>query len=610
MCARRWCSVLVLTAVTLAAAPAPARADGGPAPALSRPTPLAARPTVDIRLPEGALYVNQPATIRVVVSNFTQDARRPVMPDIDDLDIRAGGVSNASRTMDLGGQVTMTRERSFSYVIVPRRAGELTIPPIEVTADGQQMRTSPTTLTVYEPDRGEAGELLIVDVTTPRDQAYVGQRIPLTLRIAIRSGTVSGHRLTANNLFACINGRMTALGPFPTPERYSTEQRATPDGGRATYYVYQTTTDYVPQQAGDLSLDNVLIVVDYPTQLRRDVFGELAIADAQRVAARPELPQVEVRPLPEDGKPAGFTGAVGTFNIDVSASPLDVRVGDPITLDITIRGDGPIETLPPPDLAAVPGLSDGFRIADAPPGGRVEGSTKHFSAVIRPTRPDVQAIPPLTYPYFDPDRGEYAVARSNPIPLEVEQSTTLSPAEIEGLAPVDPNIRPSAAPADALRGEETRERVLLRSHTPISLAAVAAVTLGPAALFVLVWAYVGLWLPRAADVGQRRRRTARRTALRRLSAAAKHSGATAAGEAAAALRGFVADRLNLPPGRVGGGALLDELRQRGVPQATIERCAAVLNEAEQLAYGGARAEAVEHLIHEAHACLVRLGRAL
>src|SRR4029450_11656397 len=72
---------------------------------------------------------------------------------------------------------------------------------------------------------------------------------------------------------------------------------------------------------------------------------------------------LDVLPLPDQGKPAGLSGAVGRFALDVRAAPLDVTAGDPVTLTYTVSGAGDLSSVTPPALVG----SDALRVYPVPP---------------------------------------------------------------------------------------------------------------------------------------------------------------------------------------------------------------------------------------------------
>ena len=114
--------------------------------------------------------------------------------------------------------------------------------------------------------------------------------------------------------------------------------------------------------------------------------GDLAVARQVPIPRRPPVITVpDALPLPTEGRPESFTGAVGKYDISALAVPTNVRVGDPIELVIDIRGDL-IETLPAPDLTAIPRLTEDFRVPAETLAGTVSGDRKRFTQRIRAKR--------------------------------------------------------------------------------------------------------------------------------------------------------------------------------------------------------------------------------
>ncbi|MEZ5363746.1 MAG: BatD family protein [Bryobacterales bacterium] len=139
-------------------------------------------------------------------------------------------------------------------------------------------------------------------------------------------------------------------------------------------------------------------------------------------------------PLPEQGKPANFSGLIGNFHFDAHAVPTAVSVGDPITLTIRVSGPEYLDYVRLPDLAQQTELVEGFKIPEEMAAGEIVDRAKVFSQTIRAKDPRITEIPELDFSYFDPDRGEYMVGRTDPIPIEVSGTRvlTLSDAEAPG----------------------------------------------------------------------------------------------------------------------------------------------------------------------------------
>lgn len=146
--------------------------------------------------------------------------------------------------------------------------------------------------------------------------------------------------------------------------------------------------------------------------------------------------QLVVKPLPENGKPAGFQGAVGNFRFSASIDRDRVKQNEPVTLKMVIEGEGNIETITRPK---VPELT-GFKVYDADTNSKlyqtenVIGGTKSFEVVFIPKDEGSSFIPPIEFSYFDPRQEKYVTLRTPNFPIQAERSdqTFQMPQELAG----------------------------------------------------------------------------------------------------------------------------------------------------------------------------------
>ncbi len=103
-----------------------------------------------------------------------------------------------------------------------------------------------------------------------------------------------------------------------------------------------------------------------------------------------------------------------------------VDVGQAITLTLNIGGSPFLRLVEWPDLEANPELASNFSIPPERSAPIVENGVKVFTQTLRANDSDVTRIPPIELSYFDPGRGHYAVARTQPIALEVAETKTLT----------------------------------------------------------------------------------------------------------------------------------------------------------------------------------------
>lgn len=563
--------------------------------------PLSAQATVELQVSTREVYVNEAFAVSIVVSNF-QNCDPPEFPPMANCTVNALQSGESSQVSIINGRQSVSRTRTYGFEITAHAPGAFVIPAVTVNVDGQAQKTKPVPLSARPSD---ADKLFGAEITSERQRVFVGQRVRLTLTVWVKPALMQGRPLSQRDMWSLM--RLPNLGPFPREPRASIRQVSGADGTTETQYLYQMVADYVPDRAGQMTFEDIEVAISYPTLISFDIFGQPQISRVRNLRARPQAINLECVAVPTNGRPANFTGAVGTFNIAVAAQPTIVRVGDPIELTIEIRGDGPIETLPAPNLAADPKLSQGFRV---PPGelpGEASGSRKRFTQTIRAARADVKEIPALEYPYFDPDREMYAVALSDPIPLTVTPAAQLDTAALvepgtAAPAPTTAQLRP----LDGLRDNDTAETALLRPAPTVSVGSLTLVTVTPAAVFGILWAYAFFVQNRNPE--QRRRQGALRAARRRIDQARALSPTESAAEVSAAFSSYLGDRLAEPAARFSGRAAIDFLAERGVTAATVERCAAMLERCAQASFGGMLNGSAADLANEARACLGALER--
>lgn len=563
-----------------------------------------AQVSVQLVMPQTEAVINEAVPFEVVVVNG-QPASAPRTPEIAGCVVRfEGGPSSHTEMQVIGGQRTVRSSVRYHYSLIAREAGIVTIPPIEVVVDGTTYRTNPQKLSIL---KRTSGTLALAELRCNADKLYVGQRARFVLTVYVKPFRTPRGALSRDWMANCIRSPQRRSDPF-TFVRAAETRRAVDDGPEELFYTYEWEAVVRVDAPGQPLTSTVDVIIDYPTSIGRNFFGELELERTRRLYVPVEAHVPEVLPLPLDGRPQGFAGAVGVVRIETMAKPTQVRLGEPIELTIVITGDDGVDSLPAPDLSGNAALCERFRVPDESLAGRMVGDRRLFTQTIRPRSIDVREIPPIELPYFDPDRGAYAVARSKPIPISVSDVPRMSEVDIVGIAPPDDRIA-AATPqsVDGLRGNILDERALLARTPLVSMRDVVAVIAAPPALFVLTWGWTTLVSVRRRNAAAHRRRTALATALRRLDAARALPPVDRCREIASAVAGYFSDRFDAPPARVLGRTAVEYLRERGAAAAAFESLAALLDACDRLAYSGGGSDDAE-LVDTAHTCLTMLER--
>lgn len=182
---------------------------------------------------------------------------------------------------------------------------------------------------------------------------------------------------------------------------------------------------------------------------RPNFFGE---APKKMFRATDIARALEVKPLPESGRPPAFAGAVGEqYSIAVHTSRSVVQLGEPVELDITVKSDGRLDALGLGKLDVEGRLpKDKFTVPDEPPTGELsdDGKTKTFKVVAQVTGPATE-VPAIAFAYFDPRKGTYQTIHSEPIALSVKGGSIVGANDVVAM-PTKKTAAPVASDDTAL----------------------------------------------------------------------------------------------------------------------------------------------------------------
>jgi hypothetical protein len=172
----------------------------------------------------------------------------------------------------------------------------------------------------------------------------------------------------------------------------------------------------------------------------QDFFGGTT---EKEITVASEAEALKVLPLPTEGRPAGFDGAVGKFEVASELSAAQSAAGDPLTLRLKVTGAGSFDRVNSTMLGQVNGWKTYKPTAKFEPGDNAGYSgEKDFEQAVIPMQPGRQTVPALAFNFFNPDTRRYEIKLTSPLSVEV------SPAPAGGLAAATaPAVSASPAPA-------------------------------------------------------------------------------------------------------------------------------------------------------------------
>ena len=482
----------------------------------------------------------------------------PSIPKVDGLTFN--GPSTSTSFSFVNGQTSQSI--TYTYQITPGRTGEFTVPAIGVDVGGKTYSTVPIKLVVDKGvAQGDLGQTLFGRVSLPSQEVYIGQTVPLNVYIFSRADVP----LRGLNGF---NYEADGLGYKLIPNLKPGTQVI--NGESFNVQIIQGAIS--PTTSGTVNFGPCILKAQLSAQNRGSGWPGNSMFDEMfgRTQVR-ELPitidavPITVLPLPEEGRPADFSGAVGQWNLEVTAKPTEVAVGDPITFTIKISGNGNIDTVPAPKLTGL----DEFKTYEPTTKTTKDDLNTMGERVIQQVliarSPEIKQLPEVRLVYFDPVAKAYKTAVQAPMKLVVKAGSSGQSTIVSG--------------GNRLRPEEKlgQDIVYLKGDlgpvvpaTPFCATPVFW-TLNTMPVLALLGGIV--WKKRTdklrGDIAYARRLRAARDARKLLAAAANYD------EVQHALQNYLGDRLNIPAAGITASIVEEQLLPRGVSSelaANLKEC--------------------------------------
>ena len=366
-----------------------------------------------------------------------------------------GQTSSRSSVTVINGKMTRTDHKSYvlSYRLRPTAVGKLTVPSVSLEVVGAMFKTQPLAVMVTKPRKSDD---FILEMQISDSTAYVGQVLVLTLKWFI--GKDASH---IDAVVPLLEDSRFQVVDFPIADAVSGAARIVeiPVNGTSTpvlraydtrkgkkFTVVTLKKILIPVEKAKFKVPKSTVACNAKVSSssgRRGRFtdpfmdsffgrGRSRRARSERIVTSSNDFSLSVRELPRKGKPDEFTGLVGSFSLDVQASPTTTRVGAPIALTIRVAGPPYLKQVKAQYLDLNNSLVGDFKVPQEMSPGVSKGGVLHFTQTIRAMREAVTEIPPLSFTYFDPNKRKYLRAESLAIPLTIEGGKVISIEDAQG----------------------------------------------------------------------------------------------------------------------------------------------------------------------------------
>ncbi|MFT5466035.1 MAG: hypothetical protein ACI8UO_001133 [Verrucomicrobiales bacterium] len=312
------------------------------------------------------------------------------------------------RDLDIVNGVRINRV-TILYEVVGTELGTYKIPGVPFEIYSKSYTTQPLEIEIVEASRTQevtADKPFFMTFTADKEEAYINEAIRVVCKVYARGADSLGNP----NIPKVENADKFVIEPFPHTYRITPEQIQT-----LPYSTTRFPTTIYGLAEGDFDLGPVVITAQISpfTGGGSQPFQKWP---TRRAITGPPL-KLKIKSLPQAGRPANFFGAVGQFTLEVETKDLDVKIGDPISVDIKITGAS--NNLVPPAIPETQGWRayEANRVESAPDEEATE-PVNIFNQVVIPMDQHTE-LPQIQFSFFDPQQGKYVTLLSNRIPLKV-----------------------------------------------------------------------------------------------------------------------------------------------------------------------------------------------
>ncbi|MFY9307979.1 MAG: BatD family protein [Bacteroidia bacterium] len=361
-------------------------------------------------------------------------------PALNEFDVYSGPNQSTSMSFING---SMSQSITFSYLIAAKKEGKYTIGAASMNVGGTTVQSNTLAIEVVKgagnaavqqnqgsgnamPQNQSAsvaenvGDNLFVKTIVSKTKAYMGEQITVTHKVYTR------YQLRGFQDIKFPDYRGFWAQDVPGNQQIQVVNENV-DG--VNYQVGELKRTYLfGQRSGKLEIEPMTVecVVRKQSNRRpRDIFEQFfggGYEDATySVKSKPVI--IDVMPLPEANKPAGFSGAVGSYSFNAQLSKDKVKANDAINLVITLNGKGNVKLLDPLKIS----FPEDFETYDPKikenisSGANGVSGSKTFDYLIIPRHGGEYKIEPINFSYFDPEKKQYVTLPSSEFNIHVEK---------------------------------------------------------------------------------------------------------------------------------------------------------------------------------------------
>lgn len=347
-----------------------------------------------------------------------------------------GGPSQSISNSWINGERTYSK--TYTYFLSPKKRGLTNIGQASIEVKGVIYKTSPIEINVTAA----------VDVPKdPNDPEYLAsESIDLVAEISKTDPYLNEAISVVYKLYIAENTGIRTWNEIDKPryndfwsQNIDVKELKVQEGlykGENYRFVVLKKTVLFPQKTGELSLEPLTldISVEVPSN-RRDIFGRRATTTVNRTVTAGNR-NIKVKPLPKQGRPENFSGAVGEFDFKVESSKKTLTASEAFNLKLEVSGKGNLMLfeLPEPILPSSleiydPEHSEDIKTSLNGTKGRI---LDNYTVVTNES--GQYPIPPISFSFFNPKTKRYETINSEKIIINASENPYVSKNNVDNIS--------------------------------------------------------------------------------------------------------------------------------------------------------------------------------
>jgi len=543
------------------------------------------------------------------------------VPELSAFDVLYGPTtSNSMSTQIINGSMTSEVSMTFTYVLQPKKVGTFNVAPATIKVKGANYTSNALVIKVLPADKANSAATQSYSEGGGGSTVAVGKGdLFLAINVSKRSvyeqeGVLVTFKLYVNPKKVDIAGINDIK--LPEFEGFLTQDIELPQNRQLTLEHYNgqnygavviKQSVVYPQRSGRLTIPSgrleLALRMASPSRRPRsvfDLFDDNNTIEVNKVVNSAPV-AIDVRPLPS-GKPASFSGAVGSFGMTTSISSNKVKTNDAVTIRVNITGNGNIKLVKNPEVKFPndfdvydPKVTTDFKTTTAGASG-----SKIIEYMAIPRYAGDFEIPAVSLSFFDPKSGTYKTLTSSSFKLHVDKGVGGSNSSVVSNFSNKENVKYLGKDIRYLKIDNVR--FISREDVFFGSLMYALCYIIPALLFIVFFIIYRKQIKENSNLALVRTKKANKIAVRRLKNAGKlmkeNKKEEFYDEVLRALWGYLSDKLSIPQAQLTKDNVEVELGKYGVDEALTNEFMDILNTCEFARYAPAQASDAMDKLYE------------